>query len=758
MTYPEVYALCHTALSKIPITPALTTQLAKLSQALSDPEIAHEAIKEGGITAMVKVIKNTPKKAESGEVIKSTAFKVLTGLLSRSEGLDAVVSVRQELFASLYEALYDTQEIANVAHELFSLLAEFFEDSFELTDKAAKEYSNMYGDVPMAPFLAVFTSANEEAQLSSASTLCILMEKASVLGVMDSFIALLNEQNILGSIVALQKSAASRAQSIACPPTTVTFHTNTTSTTSSPPLANESSISSLSPVQAHDLSQHLAKLVVFCAGTDGMQVFQSRVEWLNHAATRSATPNISARAKALEGIAKVAGLSPVEIGVVQSLTQHLKDMEEKLEDVIEQQLRASTLAKAVTAQAVLEAQLQEQRESNQRKIEAIAQAQVLELSEQHADSLFLELESLKHNQGILLAEYAKNTSAVAEQHYLREHKSMWMFYQCTQLKLNELLLSYKVLSSKPAEETFDYAIHLAGEAVPLSDPAVAVQVVTKTVQQQRENNIRTAGLAVSVSSFEQIAEQCARVLAFRYEFQIRQLEVKGARLLGECGVRRLLEAMRAGCLDSLEITTTNMVMVDKLVDMMVHVEANASSLQNSEIATLIPRPKRLRWQEAGVFLKPGIKTLQGDYYSAPHSDVVQYGYRLGTTEEALAHGYVVDNFGLAISIDLSIVCFYTPPKLKATLKLRDPGSATRNHSKKAEEKMLPPFSDSMSFMTQTSKRRTLERGSEAEVKAELLSVQKELAAVKTELAQVHSDYLSLAARMEKMESLMKCKT
>lgn len=624
MSYTELNRLCQDALSNGAFPLSLGLQLQKFSKRLYEAGVAHEALEQGAVPVMLRIIQYT-KKGSSEDTVKSSAYKVLTGLLSRSEGLETVAPAREELIGLLYDSLYDKLEIANVAQELLCIFVEYFDDSFEMVDRVAREVSQRHKEPVMARLIAPFKTSNLDAQLSSALTLCFLMEKSSVLGVMESFVAMLNDQNIVPIITALLKNL--QVQDVQVGNTTIR-----------------------QSVPTRELVMHLTNLTTWCTDVGALETFQSRAEWMNHAANRMVTPNVTGRAKAIESLTKVAGRAPDESVIIEQLMNHLKQMEGKLEAVIEEQRQSA--ATALLAQRELEARLLEQQEANELKIATIAKAQVMELSEQKSEELFSEMEKLKRNQGVLLAEYSKNTRAVAEQQYLREHKPMWMFYQSMQFKLNEVLLSFKVLSSCKHLGSHPF-VNLAGESVKMSDPAAAGRVVSKTTFDPKTAQA-TSAMTLSVGSFEQLSEQCSRALAFRYEFQIRQLEEKGARMLGECGVRRLLEAMKAGCLETL--SNNDQVVVDKLVSMLVHVEGGAAA---TEIATIVPRPRRLRWQEACVFQKPGIKTLQGDFYSAPFSDVTQYGYRLGTVEEAKSRNYVQDHIGKATAIDMTIVCFHT---------------------------------------------------------------------------------------------------
>lgn len=158
-----------------------------------------------------------------------------------------------------------------------------------------------------------------------------------------------------------------------------------------------------------------------------------------------------------------------------------------------------------------------------------------------------------------------------------------------------------------------------------------------------------------VSNMEQISESCARILALRYEAQIRALEENGARLLGECAVRRMMEAMRVGSLDILDNTVDNKAISKQLVDTIIQVEKKQGilSLKHKPIPTL--PGTSLSWHEQAIFKKPGIRTIEGEFFhSPPETDVAAYGYRIGTAEEAKELHYMKCRIRQHSSLDLSV--------------------------------------------------------------------------------------------------------
>lgn len=140
---------------------------------------------------------------------------------------------------------------------------------------------------------------------------------------------------------------------------------------------------------------------------------------------------------------------------------------------------------------------------------------------------------------------------------------------------------------------------------------------------------------------ERISEYAARYLAMRYETQIHALEDNGARLLGECAVRRMMEAMRVGCLDCMDNSVENKAIAMQLVDIIVQIDKRQGivGLKHKTIPTL--SSSSLKWHEQAIFKKPGIRTIDGEcFHSPPETDVANFGYRLGTAEEAKALHYM----------------------------------------------------------------------------------------------------------------------
>lgn len=406
------------------------------------------------------------------------------------------------------------------------------------------------------------------------------------------------------------------------------------------------------PAELADLRADLARLVDLCNPGSDPRKNMEKAHWqsdqLAESVFKASSTGLASKVTALAGLAELAGVTSDEGLIMQVLTQHLKQMDEKLQAMTKEQQEATTLAMA-KQQAAMDAQMAEQKKIYEEKLYQLQQDTRMEETEKNNATLALQIEELKANQATLVQEYNKNQDVILEQSYLRQHKQLWLFYQCIQLKLNELFLGYKTLASgqvqmqdqlSKGERGVQMALTVAGDLIPFPGAATAATLVTGLMRlyKNRKTDMRTDKIsttAVSVNAMEQISENCARVLALRYENQIRACEEQGAKLLGECAVRRMMEAMRAGCLSVLDNTVDNKAIAKQLVEVIAQVDKKQGivGIKHMNIPTL--NGTGLKWNEQAIFKKPGIRTLDGEFYhSPPETDVATYGYRLGTAEEA----------------------------------------------------------------------------------------------------------------------------
>jgi hypothetical protein len=243
------------------------------------------------------------------------------------------------------------------------------------------------------------------------------------------------------------------------------------------------------------------------------------------------------------------------------------------------------------------------------------------------------------------------------------------------------------------------------------------------------------------------------------------------KMLGECGVRRMLESMRAGCIDALENTTDNTLIVESLVDQIIQVENKQGvlSIKNKPIKTI--DGKNLKWNERSIYKKPGIKTADGKLFFSADGDkkagtnISKYGYRVGTIEEALAAGYKKDLFRQVSKIDpkhtedaateeIVQVDFYSPPKQKAHVTGLAP-RGSNNLPASANTNSSPPGyqTPSSAFKIHTPLSSKMEE-EVVELKSTVESQKTEIADLKSTVDSQAAAMLAMMNRMAKMEELM----
>lgn len=424
----------------------LALKIQKLSKSVStDGGVAVDAVREGCVQLALTLM------SQATGTLRSSATKLLVALLSRSEGLDVVESSRAELIALLYDDLYsDRLDMLVYALSLLAILVSYFEDSFQLVDKVAREAAAKRSEEAFKPLVDSLSNNSTDAQKAGASILCVLTERSLTLGCNECFVATLRHQNI-EKVIHTLKAKTQQGDVLATTTSNTTF------------VLMQSGVTS-------ELRMHLDSLDALLCAKDSewnksVAVTRQQAQLCAAEATRLSSPKLAARVAALTGIAKLAGVETDEKALIAALTQHLHAMEAKLEVMSEQQQREASAA-IERQQRAMDAQLQTQRRVFEEKLAALARESELGAASKAQAALELELQALRENQSLLLQEHAKNQQNVAEQAYLRQHKQLWLFYQCIQLKLNEVLLGYKVLASNLTSETA-VEVTLAGQPVPL---------------------------------------------------------------------------------------------------------------------------------------------------------------------------------------------------------------------------------------------------------------------------------------------------
>ena len=111
------------------------------------------------------------------------------------------------------------------------------------------------------------------------------------------------------------------------------------------------------------------------------------------------SPCLASKVTALAGIAELAGISSSEGMMMKALTQHLKQMEEKLNAM--SQTQQDEMNKAIERQqAAMDAQLAEQTALYEKKLYELQNDPKLCVAEKNNAALALQLEELKTNQAL----------------------------------------------------------------------------------------------------------------------------------------------------------------------------------------------------------------------------------------------------------------------------------------------------------------------------------------------------------------------
>lgn len=565
-----------------------------------------------------------------GDQHQSQALKILLAFLSRPDGLNALEPERSNLFQTLYANLYSTRPaIVMLSMDVLRILVEYYEDSFNLVAQIAKDCSAKKRDLEYAVVISKLTRGLKTEVQAGTRMLTALVTKSVAAASLDDFLSKLQKADILPAIAKAMK---------------------------------------MLPEDQQMLRAALERLHNLCRPDKDEKCTSEQTNWqsdqLANNSFKSSSTGLAAKVTALTGLAELAGITTDEGLMTQVLTQHLRQMEEKLQAMSKEQQEAANEA-IRKQQEMLDLQMEHQREAYEKKIAALMNNSKLDALERDNATLALQLEELKSNQEILMHEYAKNQVDVSEQNYLRQHKQLWLFYQCIQMKLNEMFLGYKTLASglvthqalsTKTDRALVTALQVAGDLVPLPGAATVAGLISGAfrIYKQRKAELKTEEVsvaAVSVSNMEHISEYCARVLALRYEPQLRALEDQGAKLLGECAVRRMMEAMRTGCLECLDPTVDNKIISKQLVDMIVQVEKRQGSLSIKHLS--IPTvASSLKWHEQDIFKRPGIRTPEGEFYHSPgETDVAKYGYRVGTAEEAKRLNFMRSRTRISSALD-----------------------------------------------------------------------------------------------------------
>jgi len=321
----------------------------------------------------------------------------------------------------------------------------------------------------------------------------------------------------------------------------------------------------------------------------------------------------------------------------------LKKLETRLAE--QEEKKDTQLSKIIEQQNELQKQMEEEKKKLEERIRTL-ESDVKSKDQQNQENL-LKLKELSRTQDEIMAGVNKTKTIANQQEYIKDTKNLWVFYQTLQLKLNQVLLAYKMLSTgmiQAAENEKQYlekGILLAGDLIPFPGAKACATVLSATVsfvrkRKEKKSADHRAELAVSVNALETLTEHCARALIFMYEEQILSLDKKSVQKLAECCVKRMLASMTSGGLhlssEMSEAELCHLLIVSvispsfgpiKITDMKFKLQEELQVKNNDRI-----------WTERGVLSKTGIRTIDGKFFSGGDCRPEKYGYKLG--DERLA--------------------------------------------------------------------------------------------------------------------------
>lgn len=166
----------------------------------------------------------------------------------------------------------------------------------------------------------------------------------------------------------------------------------------------------LIPDNREDLRLGVKQLLDLLTADGNVRKTTERAQWqsdrLADSMFKLSSPGLVSKVTALAGIAELAGISSNEGMMMKALTQHLKQMEEKLNAM--NQTQQAEMNKAIERQqAAMDAQVAEQKALYEKKVYELQNDPKLCASEKSNAALALELEELKANQAALMQEYNK---------------------------------------------------------------------------------------------------------------------------------------------------------------------------------------------------------------------------------------------------------------------------------------------------------------------------------------------------------------
>eukprot|EP00808_Paulinella_micropora_P018821 g31878.t1 len=588
----------------------LKIMLFKLGKSLKDKNFQAAFTNLGGTDTLIRIV----EEGAEGNMV-SHAMKDLLVLMCRLQCLETMVA-NQDNFNRLWRFMYNERgKVACHSLALLAILCNFAEDGFEKAQLASHAACIEYKQTQYEQLAKHLQSEDGEVVINAAKLINVLLKKSVKTGERANFVSKLTKHEVSTHIYS--EKATFCFQKVE---------------------------------DKAELAELRAGLRVAVATYSGMteitQQAQATMEealWFVEAVDdnvqkTNGNSGIGSRAVALQDITTLAGQSEHDNKeVVDELKLHLNRLEQELQS--QKAAEASAVAEKEKEMLVWRAQRDKEIEARQLQLE-----QMLTFLQGKADSqssasqeLQAQIETLRRNQKVLIEQYEKAKELEEQKAYLRSHDVLWKFYQSTQLKLNEMMLAYKVIDSGlvagQEQNKLSSLISLAGENIPLPGAAAAANLINAGIRwhndkAQARKSGRLNALSTSVTEMEKMAEEVGRLLTYCYEEQIRMLDPgpAGVVCLSHCAVNRIIHAIGHGTIDDKSAETVITQLVE--APSKTYKKEGSGGLFNKKVQTI----RGGGWTESGVFMRSAIRTLDGTYFVGKETRPEKYGYRLGSAK------------------------------------------------------------------------------------------------------------------------------
>eukprot|EP00457_Paulinella_chromatophora_P002448 gb/GEZN01002453.1/.p1 GENE.gb/GEZN01002453.1/~~gb/GEZN01002453.1/.p1 ORF type:complete len:773 (-),score=136.25 gb/GEZN01002453.1/:159-2447(-) len=594
----------------------LKMTLFRLGKSLKDDDFQSLFTDLGGTDVLIRII----EESSAGNIV-SYAMKDLLLVMCQLRSLEAMANT-QDKFARLWGLIYsDKGKVSCHALALLAIICEFAEDGFEKAQVAAQMTSAQYKQAPYQRFAQLFHDEDGQVVVNAVKLANVLFVKSVLTGQRVKLISEFQKYNLVSYIEERKLDILFAGED------RKEWDFFRTALRVSTPLAHIEDDASLA-IHAQECMDEV------CWFVEAVDTTIQNHQGLN---------GVGSLAKAMQEMAVLAEQpmrSPQSL--VANLKIHLRDLEQQLSS---QQAKhdgeVETAAAKEKEMEDLRAQRDKELEVRQARLEQmlVSLQKSATSTPQASQELQSQMEALRKNQEILIEQYHNAKELEDQKAYLKSHAVLWSFYQSTQLKINEMMLAYKVLDSGlvAAEEQNKVIslIALAGENIPLPGVGAAANLINaglkwRSANKQAKKSRNINDVATSVTEMEKMSEEVARLLAYCYEEQIRMCQPGpcGVIALSHCAVHRILHCIGNGHIDHKSIK-------ESVIEQMVSApsrdghKSGTGGLFNKKIKTV----QGSSWTESGVFIRSAIRTLDGAYYVGKETRPDKYGYRLGSAKQ-----------------------------------------------------------------------------------------------------------------------------